>query len=246
MVLFLLSESFVSIKKNGKTKSYVITKQNSFLDNLKDKIKGYSNLVFICNDPAAHKHNKSRARMVAKAFKKDLQKFNHFFVLDQKTIKKAPEILQKADVIYLTGGKLEKQNQFLNDINFTKNLKNKDVVLIGKSAGAMNLEKVAYKYPEEDAEIGQQLFTKGQNLCDVIIITHFNKTKGNEFTTLTKKDILKDYYLPDSIGRTFYALPQNSYIMVEGKTTTTFGETYKIQNGKITMFCKNEEKRQIK
>lgn len=122
MKIFLISESFISIREDDVKIATVIDKANSFLKNLQKSIQKFDNFVFVCNDPVEFDQNDISANFVAKAFKAQLKEFKNVIVLDNRTRQDAKNILQNADFVYLQGGKIPVQNKFLKEINFGKNI----------------------------------------------------------------------------------------------------------------------------
>ena len=174
-------------------------------------------------------------------FKKQVHNFDNYTVLDNRNKKQAKQILENADFIYITGGKIPAQNKFLKEINFSQCVnKNKDVVIAGVSAGAMNLCSIIYCYPEEDSEIGDKMWYTGLGFCDKIIIPHFDIKKGNT-CFFGSFDVMKDYILPDSKGKTFFALTNTTYLEIDEKNFTLYGEAYTISNGIVTQICEDKK-----
>ncbi len=235
MKLFLVSDSFISVRENGVTVEKIIDESNAFLLNLKKFIRKYDNFVFIPNIFNAIEQNEFSAKQIDDAFQKQLKGFKQIVVLDNRNKMQAKEILQKADFIFLQGGKLEEQNKFLKEINFVNIVPNADAVVVGKSAGAMNMCKIVYWYPEEDDEVVTQKWLKGLGLVDLVLIPHFNLENGNQYCP-EHSNLLEDYFKPDSFKYGLYALKNGSYILVEEKYTL-YGECYLIKNGKVEKIC---------
>lgn len=103
----------------------------------------------------------------------------------------------------------------------------------------MNLCEQVYNYPEEDSEVGGQKWYDGIGLCKYIIIPHFNLQNGNEFC-FGNFNLLKDYYLPQSMSKKLYALTNGAYILIEDNAIV-YGESYVIQNGKVEKICGNDQ-----
>ncbi len=53
--------------------------------------------------------------------------------------------------------------------------------------------------------------------------------------------LIEDITFAVSMGHEFIALNDGSYILIEGKHETLYGEAYMIKNGKITQICKDNE-----
>lgn len=246
MKIFLVSDSFISIRDANWVKlGSEIDENNSFLDNLKRLIPKYDNMVFICNYPNDYEDNDENANFLAKAFSQQLTAFKNVTVLDNRTKHNAKEIILNADFVYLQGGLIDEQNTFIKQINLAENLKQSNAVVVGKSAGAMNLCEVVYNYPETDDAILNPKWYTGLGLCDYVIIPHFERESGNAYVHASFH-VLNDYYIPDSFTHKFHAIVNGAYILIEDNMATAYGETYVIENGQVLQICKNGEKLKLK
>lgn len=240
MKIFLLSESIMSIYENGIKIKSEIDKNNSFAENLTKSISSYDSFLFICNNKRAYEANDKSAKMIFDALIDGGYPFKEYFVLDKRSQKDAKSLIEKAGFIYLQGGTLPGQLRFLKKIRFKENIKNSKAVVAGKSAGAMNLGSVVYAFPEKTIEKFKKRFLKGLGYYEYVIIPHFNLDKnGYEFDVGI--DLVNKYFIPNSRGRKFYALPQGSYIFLDDDRHFAFGETYIIENGQIKKICENEQ-----
>jgi dipeptidase E len=119
-------------------------------------------------------------------------------------------------------------------------MNNSDAVVLGKSAGAMNMQSRIYNYPETNEEVGLPKWLNGLGYSPYSIIPHFNTVNGNEYC-FGDFDLLQEYYIPDSIGEVLYGIPNGSYIYLEDGVFTLHGEAYTVADGKVTKICNNEE-----
>ena len=239
MKIFLNSQGFISVRKHGEKIAIIIDDKNSFLNNIKDSINSYGLFVFVCNDPQDFERNDKNAFFLNEAFKRQLNEFKEVVVLDNRNVKIAKGYLQKADFVYLCGGKIEYQKNFLKEIEFKNNL-NKNCVVVGVSAGAMNLCEVAYNYPEDLSELDNEKWINGLGYFNKIIIPHFKRFKGNMYHP-KHYNLLKKHYLPDSFNHKLLGLPNGSYILVDEGVSTLYGKSYSIENGKVKKICDNRE-----
>lgn len=237
MIIFLNSQGFISVRKRGEKIATIIDKKNEFLDNLKMSIKKYDLMVWVCNNADEFERNDKSAFFMAEAFKKQLSPFKEVVVLDNRNIDDAKDLLSRADYVYLSGGKLECQIDFLTKINFKKNI-NKDCVVVGVSAGAMNMCEIGYNYPEDLTELENKKYIAGLGYYNKIIIPHFKKHKGNKYPP-KHYNLLKKWYLPDSYEKEFLALPNDSYVLLDEQGARLFGKAFKIKDGKVKRICKN-------
>ncbi len=117
-----------------------------------------------------------------------------------------------------------------------KLLENFKGLVIGISAGTMNLCKTIYNFPEEISDLDEPRWFDGLGFCDDIIIPHFdgeNKIYQLDFEGLL--NVVDDYVLPASYEKDFIGITNNSYILVDNDGNKQyFGPTYKISKGNVT------------
>ena len=245
MVLFLTAQAADSLWENDQRVGANLINKNKFVDNLKKHIKSYKNFVWIANNANDYDENDIKAKFIHEAFKKEHMFFDNLYVLDNRSISiaTAKEILQSASLVFITGGKLDCQLELLDKLNFKNNI-SPDAVIIGQSAGSMNLGKLVFNYPETNEDLGSPLYFNGIGVHDFCIIPHFNCVTGNELC-LGDFHLLNDYYLPESKNKTFYCLPNGSYILCSELDNVVYGESYTISNGKIITLCKNNKHQKI-
>lgn len=212
-----------------------LTDINQILTNIKKYTSKTDSLVWIANDPSDYENNDIRGNCVFDSFDLSGFKFKKRTILDNRNKKQAKEIVENADLIILPGGKVICQINFLKEIKLKALLKNFKGLIMGTSAGAMNLCKVVCNFPDEIADLGQPLWTKGLGFYNKIIIPHFDgETKQYQFPC-EEMDIANDYILPASMKKELIWLPNDSYILIED-TIKFFGTYYKIKNKKIKRF----------
>lgn len=109
---------------------------NGILDCLKSHIKNYDNFLFV----ARGKDDESTEQYFNNAYKSfELTlPFKNYNILNYTTCKNAKELIEKADLIFLSGGHLPTQNNFFNEINLKELIKNTNALIVGGSAGSMN------------------------------------------------------------------------------------------------------------
>lgn len=239
MNLFLVSDSFISIRRKDQKIGTKFDKNNKFLKNLTKYCQNATNFVFICNDPTTPEVNDCSAKFIYDAFIKNKFPLQNYTVLDNRNKDNAKEILNNASIVYLQGGVIESQNTFLREIDFVNNI-NQSATIVGKSAGAMNLCKTVYNYPERIEDLNNQKWYTGLEYVDLILIPHYNKKTGNDYVD-PSIGIMSNFYLPDSYKNTFYAIPNGSYILLTPSEFNLYGEAYVINNGQVTQICKNKK-----
>jgi len=234
MKLFLASRLNCYTKdEHGNRAPCIIEDENLILTNIKRSLSRLDNLLVIANDPNDFEINDSRLNLLSKGFEMTGLSFKKKTVLDNRNIKLAKKLIEEADFIFLAGGKILQQIKFFDKIKLTALLKNSNAVIFGASAGAMNLTKEIFNFPECLADIPEPRLVNGLGFADVIIVPHFDGDSKTYQIHCEEVDIVNDYVLPFSKNKRMYGLPDGSYIMVENGVLKFYGAYYEIQNTKV-------------
>lgn len=75
--------------------------------------------------------------------------FNEYCVLEDVTRDKAKKYIDGADIVYLCGGRTFYQMKFFDEINLKELLENYNGIVIGQSAGAINMADLVYNSSED-------------------------------------------------------------------------------------------------
>ena len=209
--------------------------ENGVLDAIKDNLSGTNLCLIIANDPNNYEKNDEKCAIFTESLEKAGLKFNQTLVLDNRTKELAPLNIKRANLILLQGGKIICQNEFLKEIRFADRLKFSNAVVIGVSAGAMNLAKEVYNFPESRQDLSEMREIKGLSFYDKIIIPHFDGDNLNYQLPLDDNiDPVKDYILPYSNKKSLLGLPNGSFVLVKNKIAEIFGKHYIIENRQVT------------
>lgn len=138
-------------------------------------------------------------------------KENHLVSLDDE--------LNDYDVIFLMGGNPIKQIEIINKINL-RNIINKAKVVIGVSAGAINLSNEAIYYNDYSEKI--EIYN-GISLTDINVYPHFD---------INNKEFLEEVKMVSKI-KSLIALPNESFIKLDDEQIEFCGDCYKVTNDNI-------------
>lgn len=138
-------------------------------------------------------------------------KENHLVSLDDE--------LNDYDVIFLMGGNPIKQIEIINKINL-RNIINKAKVVIGVSAGAINLSNEAIYYNDYSEKI--EIYN-GISLTDINVYPHFD---------INNKEFLEEVKMVSKI-KSLIALPNESFITLDDEQIEFCGDCYKVANDNI-------------
>ena len=213
---------------------------NKILDNIKKYVKKYDNLLFVASDEFNNEGTDLYANLAFESFDKTLP-FKNYYILDSRTEDIADKLIKEADLIFLCGGHVPTQNQFFNNINLKEKIKNTDALIIGGSAGSMNMADVVYCPPELEGEAIDPNFKneyKGLGLTNLQIFPHYDEIKDDLVDGI---HVMNEIIIPkDSYKYDIYAINNGSYILIDDKNYL-YGEAYLIKDGKVEKINDNDK-----
>lgn len=236
MKLFITSSPFV----DGADRA-IMDPQNGLIRRLKQALPPYCRCLYICSSPDRRDLNCTFGADVFQIFAQEGMAFSHYAVLDGDNFYEAPKLVMESDLIVLAGGHVPTQNAFFHRIKLPELLREYDGVVLGISAGSMNMAQIVYAQPEEPGESSPeyQKFIPGLGLTNIQILPHYQKAKHY---TVDGLHLYHEITLPDSMDHCFYALPDGSYIYQDESRQILCGEGYRISNGSIRQLIKHGEK----
>ncbi len=210
----------------------ILNPENGFVDRLRNALPEHPHCLFICSHPDSAYLTDKYAAAMNEAFAGAGMSFASLNVLDGRNDFRASELIAQSDFIILAGGHVPTQNAYFRKINLRWLLRNYQGVIMGVSAGSMNAADNVYVQPEMAGESRPefQRWVKGLGFTNTNILPHYQQIKDWE---LDGKRLFEDITYADSMGHTFYALPDGSYLYIENGQEELIGEAYRISNGAI-------------
>lgn len=235
MIVFLTSSPF-----REDVDRPAFSNQNGFVDRIRACLPSNPRCLYICSSPDRPDLNCLFGADVFMAFANAGIHFCSYQVLDGSNAHRAAQLVVDTDLIVLAGGHVPTQNAFFQQIGLRKLLSGYPGVVMGISAGSMNSADVVYSQPEEPGESAPEFrrFLPGLGLTQVQVLPHYQKVKDD---ILDGKRLYEDITCADSLGHTFYAIPDFSYIVDDGDGAMLFGEGYRIRNGILEKLTQNGE-----
>ena len=234
--MFFLTSNIGGYKNIGDIKSSdLFFSDNDFLENLKNGLKSNHKFVLIASDPLDYKKNDMYLNIDKNSLEISGLVFDEYYVLDNRNISEINDILKNVSLIFLSGGDTYIQNKFFNDINLKRYL-NKDMIIVGISAGSINMATISYNSPECKDDLIHSSVLNGLGLTDINIEPHFSVNNLNDDSKKNQMNAI----LSESNNRLLYGLTDGSYIIKNGSKCTLYGESYKIQNGNIIKICEDD------
>lgn len=235
--LFFTSNTKHYHKVNGKKIPNEIDNTNGIVDQIKERINENSTILYIASNPENSKEIDSYASLLFEGLALSDINFSEYLILDNRTKDNAKEYIKKANVIFLSGGDTYIENEFFKQIHLKELLKNFDGIIIGQSAGSINMAKFVYNSPEEKEE-SEPIYFEGLGLSNINIEPHFilDTTEFNEMQLYQRKHLLEE-----SNKRPIYALCDGSHILETNKSITVYGKAFLIKDGSIIQIGKDKE-----
>lgn len=235
MVVFITSSPFI----DGADRA-LLNPENEFLERMAAVLPPNPRVLFVASNPDDHAGTCRFGADTFCAFAEAGIAFSRYAVLDGENAEAAEELVQGSDLIIFAGGHVPTQNAFLNDIGMGEIMENFDGVVMGISAGSMNLADVVYVQPEEPGESSPefQRFLPGLGLTGFQILPHYQKVKDSYLDGLR---LYEDITFADSMGNSFIILPDGSYIYQDDEECTLLGEGYRLKNGIMELLARDRE-----
>lgn len=240
MKVFLTSNLGCSKKINGIKYPKKMDNTNNFIEVFKDKLDQNRKFIFIASSPDEYERNDNYGISTFESFKLSGFDFQNNIIVDYRYKGNLDEDIKSSDVIFLAGGHTPTEMAYFEEIGLRDILKNYEGVIIGQSAGAINLAETVVCAPEYEGEIGTDYVWKGLGKTNINIEPHF-------VLDVPEEDLkVREELLKVSIDYPLYAITDGSYIFDDGEDPIIYGESYYINNGNIEPLSKNGETYKIK
>lgn len=234
MICFLTSST-------GMPDSNTLNPENHFINELHHYFPKKCRALFICSDPDSYEVTDFYASAMKSSFEDADFQFENFKILDHRNSHLTKRLVNESDVIILAGGHVPTQNRFFHEIGLKEILKGYLGVIIGISAGSMNSADMVYAQPElvgEAVNPTYQRFLNGLGLTKTMLLPHYETVKNDVIDGFRA---IEDIAFADSMGKSFYAIPDGSYLFITSGKEELRGEAYKISDGKIIQIASHGE-----
>ena len=235
--VFLTSNMDFSYKINGETVSQPFNNENGIKERIKEKLEHEDLIIVFASNPNTFEKNAIYEKVIFESFSKSGFNFKEKLFIDNRYNGNLEEDIKRANLILLSGGYTPTQMEYFEKLDLRELLKNYEGVIIGMSAGSINLADLVVCSPEyEELETNYKTTWKGLGLTNINIEPHFILGELNEEKTLERVELLKlseEYKI--------YAIVDGTDIYDDGVTQTMYGEGYLIENRKIKKICNKNE-----
>ena len=240
MKAMLTSSLGGSIKVNGTRVPDVLIMRNGLLDNLKSIWIPNARVLIVCANPDNHEKNDGVYACLKEAFPMSGLSISCMEQCDDRN----PDIienLENFDVLILAGGHVPTQNKFMKQLRLKECLLDYNGIVVAWSAGSMNCADVVYAGPELEGEAVDPLYERwitGLGITNINIFPHFQSLREDYLDGMR---LIEDITFEDSVAHEIIALNDGSYIMLDNRQATLYGEAYRIKDRQLTQICKDGE-----
>ncbi|NLJ70385.1 MAG: type 1 glutamine amidotransferase-like domain-containing protein [Clostridiaceae bacterium] len=211
--------------------------ENELLDSLRqDTNNEASNYLIIAADPDNGEQNDQMLELTKKSFIEKDFAIKEMVFMDRRNCQDAKSLIDKADIIILFGGHVPTQNKFFQEINLKDLLTNYNKIIMGISAGSMNMAKEVYALPEEEGEAvdpDYKRFFPGLGLVEERVIPHSQILKDVKVDGMLMIDEIAK---GDSFGNEFYVIPDGTYLYVNQGRKEWRGKVELLADGTFSDF----------
>ncbi len=223
-------------QKDGQTR-YGYSEENGFLKRFKEGWEPGCSCLMVSADPNDFSHNDKMQQEFKEFFDFSQIPVSRLILCDERNRRELPRYLEQCRLMILAGGHVPTQNRFFERIGLKKLMEGYKGTVMGISAGTMNCAGTVYAQPELEGESVNpeyKRFLPGLGLTDLMILPHYQDVKSH---MLDGRRLMEDITYPDSMGRTFYALVDRSYVLAQDGQEILYGEAYRIKDGNIEKIC---------
>ncbi len=211
--------------------------ENGLLDSLRQDTKNESsNYLIIAADPDNSEMNDQMLELTKNSFLEKDFAIKEMVFLDRRNCQEAKNLIDKADVIILFGGHVPTQNKFFQEIKLKDLLTNYNKVIMGISAGSMNMAEEVYALPEEQGEAidpDYKRFLPGLGLVEERVVPHSQILKDVEVYGM---NMINEIDKGDSFGNEFYVIPDGTYLYVNNGEKEWRGKVVLLADGAFSDF----------
>lgn len=217
---------------------------NGFKDKIAELMFDGARGLIIAAYPNRYEGNDEMCDYFRNAFESTGKQFSTFDLTDDR-YPMSKEAIESYDLIVLAGGHTPTQNAYFARINLRDKLKDFNGIIVGISAGSMNMADNVYFQPEEPGESGDWFKRDGigLGLCDISICPHLQMIRN---TILDGRFLVYDLIANDSKTREIIGLDDGSYIYGDGTHFTIYGRATLIKDGELKEICYDSKTLELK
>ena len=194
-------------------------------EKLREEIPNRDSLVFVSAWPSDSARNDDDAAGMHGMFAERGMGFSRFSVIDRRTDpEEAGRLIREASCVFLMGGNATLQMRLIHEKHIDDALRETSAVVLGVSAGSMNMGKTT-------VDIWESLVPyEGLGFADITMIGHFSDDDAERLRLM--KEV--------SMERPVCAMEDESAIFMKNGKADLIGIIHRIEKGEIRPFTKED------
>ena len=182
------------------------------------------NIAFITADFNDYSSNDKYIKIIIKLFNDKKFMFSSVYTIDNRIDSNMmKKYIKDSNIIFLLGGDTLKQIKFINKYKLKNIIKEKNKVVIGMSAGAINMAKTVVLARDIDDGIPNLSIYKGIGITDINIEPHCDFRNEEHW-----KDIEEASFYSDIM-----VMNDDCYVIVDNDIINYYGSYVKMTNSSI-------------
>lgn len=197
---------------------------NKIINFLNKNIKKVNNISFVTSTFEDCEKNDHYVEKMIKSFAEKNIKFKNIYTIDSRlTEDEMKKNINSSDIVFILGGNTLKQMEYINKYNLKKAINNEKHILIGVSAGAINMARKVVLAKDLSDDIPSLSIYEGIGVSDYNIEPHCDFNDNVHF-----KDLIEASFYTNLI-----IMNDNCFIIVNNKSKKIYGDYFYLKKGNI-------------
>lgn len=184
-----------------------------------------NSLVFISCQPDNYVQNDGDSHGMHAMFAERNMPFSKYCVIDNRTkVDEAVSLIREASCIFLMGGNATLQFKLMCDKGILNEIRQSSAVILGVSAGAMNMGKTT-------VDIYESLVPyEGLGFADITVKAHYPFEDEKLLQSLKQV----------SVEHQIYLMTDESAIFIKNETVIQIGKIYRMMKGDVVLLAQEQ------
>ena len=197
---------------------------NDIINFINNNITNDKNISFVASEFEKYEDNDKSVNNLLKEFEKKNLKFNNYYIIDSRYSKESMiENIIKSNIIFLLGGDTLEQIKQIKNYNLDKYIKDNNKIIIGISAGAINMAKRVVLAKDIEDNIPNLSIYEGLGITDINIEPHCDFHNKIHWEDLIEA----------SMHTNLIVMHDDVYIIINEKEINYYGNYINLNKGKI-------------
>lgn len=197
---------------------------NKIINFLNRNLKKINSISFITSTFEDYEKNDYYVEKMKNSFAEENIKFENVYIIDSRlTESEMKRNINSSNIVFILGGNTLKQMEYINKYNLKNAIKNENHILIGVSAGAINMAKKVVLAKDLSDDIPSLSIYEGIGVSDYNIEPHCDFNDNIHF-----KDLIEASFYTNLI-----VMNENCFIIINDKNQKIYGDYFYIKKGNI-------------